>query len=82
MPVITIKVFEGELTLGQTAKLVDHITEAVVPFVGNAIRSSVWLLVEKATTKQNASAHETFVNRKVCTISPRSREEQNGGRRP
>jgi phenylpyruvate tautomerase PptA (4-oxalocrotonate tautomerase family) len=38
MPVITIKVFEGELTWGQTAELVDHVTEAA--------GSNVSLLVE------------------------------------
>jgi phenylpyruvate tautomerase PptA (4-oxalocrotonate tautomerase family) len=82
MPVITIKVFEGELTCGQTAELVDDVTEAVVPFVGDAVRSNVWLLVEKVTPEQNPSAHETFVNRKVHAMSPWPREERNGGRRP
>lgn len=47
MPVITIKVFEGELTGGQTAELIDDVTEAVIPFVGEAVRSNVWVLVEE-----------------------------------
>jgi len=34
MPAITIRVFEGELTWGQAAELVGHVTEVVVPFVG------------------------------------------------
>jgi 4-oxalocrotonate tautomerase len=47
MPVITIKVFEGELTGGQAAELIDDVTEAVIPFVGEAVRSNVWVLVEE-----------------------------------
>jgi phenylpyruvate tautomerase PptA (4-oxalocrotonate tautomerase family) len=51
MPVITIKVLEGELTWGQTAEMVGDVTEAAVPFVGEVIRSNVWVLVEKVTPK-------------------------------
>ena len=47
MPVITIKVFEGELTASQTAALIDDVTEAVIPFVGEAVRPNVWVLVEE-----------------------------------
>jgi phenylpyruvate tautomerase PptA (4-oxalocrotonate tautomerase family) len=39
MPAITIMVFEGELTWGEAAELVDDVTEAVVRFVGEAVRS-------------------------------------------
>ena len=56
MPVITIKVLEGELTWGQTAELVADVTEAAVPFVGEAVRSNVWILVEKVAQKKIASA--------------------------
>lgn len=47
MPVITVKVFEGELTLGQTAELIEEVTNAVTPFVGEAVRSNTWVLVEE-----------------------------------
>jgi 4-oxalocrotonate tautomerase len=47
MPIITIKVFEGELTGGQAAELIDDVTEAVIPFVGEAVRPNVWVLVEE-----------------------------------
>ena len=30
MPIITVKVFEGELTWGQTAEMIEDITEAVI----------------------------------------------------
>ena len=51
MPAITIRVFEGELTWGQAAELVDQVRELVVPFVGEAVRSNVWLLVEKVSRR-------------------------------
>ena len=47
MPIITVKVFENELTEAQTAKLIHEITEAVIPFVGEALRTSTWVLVEE-----------------------------------
>jgi 4-oxalocrotonate tautomerase len=47
MPIITVKVFEGELTSGQTAELINEITEAVIPFVGEAVRPNIWVLVEE-----------------------------------
>ena len=36
MPVITVKVFEGELRKDQTAEIIADITEAVIPYVGEA----------------------------------------------
>jgi tautomerase-like protein len=39
VPVITVKVFEGDLTKGQTAELIDDVTNAVIPFVGEASRA-------------------------------------------
>lgn len=47
MPLITVKVFENELTQTQTAELIGNITSAVVPFVGEALRNSTWVLVEE-----------------------------------
>lgn len=47
MPIVTVKVFEDELTQTQTAKLIHDITEAVMPFVGEALRTSTWVLVEE-----------------------------------
>jgi phenylpyruvate tautomerase PptA (4-oxalocrotonate tautomerase family) len=63
MPVITIKVFEGELTWGQTAEMVDDVTEAVVPFVGEALRSNVRVLVEKVMPKES---HRLATNTNLC----------------
>jgi 4-oxalocrotonate tautomerase len=47
MPVITVKVFEGELTKDQTAEIIADITEAVIPYVGEAVRANTWVLVEE-----------------------------------
>jgi len=47
MPIITVKVFEGELTWGQTAEMIEDLTEAVIPYVGEIVRSNTWVLVEE-----------------------------------
>jgi len=47
MPLITVKVFEGELTLGQTAEMIEDITQAVIPYVGEVVRSNTWVVVEE-----------------------------------
>jgi 4-oxalocrotonate tautomerase len=47
MPLITVKVFEGELTVGQTAEMIEDITQAVIPYVGEVVRSNTWVLVEE-----------------------------------
>jgi 4-oxalocrotonate tautomerase len=47
MPVITVKLIEGELTQGQTAEMIEDITDAVIPFVGEVVRSNIWVLVEE-----------------------------------
>ena len=47
VPLITVKVFEGELTWGQAAEMIEDITTAVIPFVGEAVRANTWVLVEE-----------------------------------
>jgi phenylpyruvate tautomerase PptA (4-oxalocrotonate tautomerase family) len=47
VPLITVKVFEGELTWGQAAEMIEDITAAVIPFVGEAVRANTWVLVEE-----------------------------------
>ena len=47
MPIITVKVFEGELTKDRTAEIIADITEAIVPCVGEAARANTWVLVEE-----------------------------------
>ena len=47
MPLCTIKMFEGELTEAQAADLIRHVTEAIVPFVGEKLRGNTWVLIEE-----------------------------------
>ena len=47
MPFIAIKVFEKELSAAQTAEIIRDVTEAVVPFVGEGLRGSTWVVVEE-----------------------------------
>ena len=47
MPFIAIKVFEIELSAAQTASLIHDVTEAVMPFVGDGLRDSTWVVVEE-----------------------------------
>ncbi len=47
MPLITVKVFEDELSHQQKADLIRGITEAVIPFVGERLREATWVLVEE-----------------------------------
>ena len=47
MPVISVKVFEGELTKDLTAEIIADITEAVIPYVGEVARANTWVLVEE-----------------------------------
>jgi 4-oxalocrotonate tautomerase len=47
MPLVTIKVFRNELSDSQTKDLIHQVTEAVMPFVGEKLRDSTWVLVEE-----------------------------------
>jgi phenylpyruvate tautomerase PptA (4-oxalocrotonate tautomerase family) len=60
MPAVTIMVFEDELTWCEAAELVDDVNVAVVPFVGEAVRSNVSLLVERVTSKKISSASYAY----------------------
>jgi 4-oxalocrotonate tautomerase len=47
MPYITVKVFEKELSAAQSAAIIHDITEAVVPYVGEGLRQSTWVVIEE-----------------------------------
>ena len=47
MPLITIKMFEGELSDSQAKDLIHKVTEAVIPFVGEKLRDNTWVLIEE-----------------------------------
>jgi phenylpyruvate tautomerase PptA (4-oxalocrotonate tautomerase family) len=42
MPLITIKVFEDELSDSQSQDLICRVTEAIVPFVGEKLRGGFY----------------------------------------
>ena len=47
MPLIEIKVFEGEFSADQTKKIIEAITDVVVSFSGEPLRSATWIVVEE-----------------------------------
>lgn len=47
MPLVTIKMFEAELSESQAKELIHAVTEAVIPFVGERLRQSTWVLIEE-----------------------------------
>ena len=46
-PLITIKVFEDELSNSQAKDLIHKVTEAMIPFVGEKLRNNTWVLIEE-----------------------------------
>lgn len=50
MPLCTIKMFEGELTESQAADLIRHVTEAIIPFVGEKLPGNTWVLIEEISS--------------------------------
>ena len=47
MPLVTIKVFEEELSESQSRDLIRKVTEAIIPFVGEKLRANTWILIEE-----------------------------------
>ena len=47
MPLVTIKVFEEELSESQRRDLIRKVTEAIIPFVGGKLRANTWVLIEE-----------------------------------
>ena len=62
MPFIAIKVFERELSAAQTASVIHDVTEAVMPFVGDGLRDSTWVVVEELRAARGASAERPSVS--------------------
>ncbi|MBN1455051.1 MAG: 4-oxalocrotonate tautomerase family protein [Methanomicrobia archaeon] len=47
MPLIEIKVFEGEFSPDQTRKIIEAVTDVMVSFSGESLRSATWIVVEE-----------------------------------
>ena len=76
MPLITVKVFEGELTLGQTAELIEDITQAVIPYVGEVVRSNTWVLVEEVKSGAWGIGGKAFTLRDLRQIQQSAPPDQ------
>lgn len=47
MPLVEIKVFEGEFTEDETKKLIADMTDVIVSFLGENLRSATWVVVQE-----------------------------------
>jgi 4-oxalocrotonate tautomerase len=68
MPLITIKMFEGELSDSQAKDLIHEVTEAVVPFVGEKLRENTWVLIEEIASGAWGIGGKAFGLKDVRTI--------------
>jgi len=71
MPLITLKMFEDELSDSQTKDLIHQITEAVIPFVGEKLRDSTWVLVEEIASGSWGIGGKAFGLKDVRAIQAR-----------
>ena len=47
MPFVEIKIIEGELSEEETKKLIEDVTDVVVSFIGENLRSVTWVVVKE-----------------------------------
>lgn len=47
MPLVEIKVFEGELTKAQSQELIGKVTDVMVSFAGENLREATWVVVQE-----------------------------------
>ena len=71
MPLITIKMFEDELSDSQTEDLIHEVTEAVIPFVGEKLRGNTWVLVEEIASGSWGIGGKVFGLKDVRAIQSR-----------
>jgi 4-oxalocrotonate tautomerase len=68
MPLVTIKVFEDELSNSQAINLIHKVTEAVIPFVGEKLRDNTWVLIEEIASGSWGIGGKAFGLRDVRKI--------------
>lgn len=71
MPLITIKMFEGELSDAQAKQLIHEVTEAVIPFVGEKLRDNTWVLIEEIASGSWGIGGKAFGLKDVRAIQSR-----------
>lgn len=47
MPLVEIKVFDGELSKAQTKEVIQKITDVMVSFSGESLRQATWVIVQE-----------------------------------
>lgn len=72
MPLVTIKVFEEELTDSQTEDLIHQVTEVIIPFVGEKLRGNTWVLIEKIASGAWGIGGKAFGLKDVRAIQSRT----------
>jgi 4-oxalocrotonate tautomerase len=65
VPLIGIKVFEDEFTTQQTREMVEAVTDTMVRFTGEPVRSATWVIVEEVKSGRWGSA----ARRSDCRMS-------------
>jgi len=68
MPLVTIKVFEDELSSSQRQHLIRDVTEAIIPFVGEKLRTNTWVLIEEIASGSWGIGGKAFGLEDVRTI--------------
>jgi 4-oxalocrotonate tautomerase len=68
MPLVTIKVFEDELSNSQARDLIHKVTEAVIPFVGEKLRDNTWVLIEEIASGSWGIGGKTLGRKDVRAI--------------
>jgi len=71
LPLVTIKVFEDELSNSQTKDLIHKVTEAVIPFVGEKLRDNTWVLIEEIASGSWGIGGKAFGLKDVRAIQSR-----------
>ena len=50
MPLVEIKVIEGEVSKDDTKKLIADVTDVLVSFCGENLRNNIWIIVPEIKT--------------------------------
>ncbi len=71
MPLVTIKIFKDELSNSQAKDLIQKVTEAVIPFVGEKLRDNTWVLIEEIASGSWGIGGKAFGLKNVRAIQSR-----------
>lgn len=74
MPLVTIKLFKDELSESRVKDLIQQVTEALIPFVGEGLRGNTWVLVEEVSSGAWGMAEKRSVSKMSALFSHGSEE--------